>query len=108
MLDHESLDLLRDVMEDEFESLIELYIADSDARFPQMRAELAAGNSDALRNIVHSFKGASSNICAPALTRQAQKIEHKARDGQLGGIDSDIDALEVSYQQIRAELLTLL
>ncbi|MEK9767165.1 MAG: Hpt domain-containing protein [Thalassolituus sp.] len=108
MLDLESLDLLREVMEDEFGPLIELYIADSDARFPLMRNELADGNADSLRNIVHSFKGASSNICAPALTKQAQKVEHRARDGLLVGLEEDIASLEISYQLVRAELQAML
>ena len=108
MLDQEALEILRDVMDDEFESLVHLYVRDSDERFPLMRNECAAADLEALRHTVHSFKGASSNICAPALAAQAQRIEDAARLGQGDGLLQQIDDQERAYTVVREALIALL
>lgn len=108
MLDLEALDVLRDVMEDEYESLVHLYVRDSDGRFSQMRDAAAAGNAEHLRHIVHSFKGASGNICAPSLAARAQSLEDAARAGASEALLDEISLLEQDYLQVREALIATL
>jgi len=108
MLDQEALDVLREVMDDEFESLVHLYVRDSDSRFPLMREALQQGQLEELRHIVHSFKGASSNICAPDLAADAQVVEDAARTGNTDGLSARIDSLEQAYNDVRTVLIALL
>ena len=107
MIDLESLNMLKDIMEEEFQPLIELYIRDSDRRFPEMRRALSEGDCESLRMTVHSLKGASSNVCAADFAEQAYTVEKMAIDGALDQLPGAIDALEQSYQQVRQQLNTL-
>ncbi len=107
MIDLESLNMLKDIMEEEFQPLIELYIRDSDRRFPEMRKALSEGDCESLRMTVHSLKGASSNVCAVDFAEQAYTVEKMAIDGALDQLPGAIDALEQSYQQVRQQLSAL-
>jgi len=108
VLDRDSLDVLKEIMEEEFVPLIELFVRDSDLRFPAMRRSLAEGDSEAVRHTVHSLKGASSNICATQLAGEARAVELLAIDADLESLPEAIDALEASYRAVREELLTLI
>ena len=61
-LDEEALAELRDVMEDEFEVLIQTYVADSRDRIRGLQEALRADDSDAFAKTAHSFKGSCINI----------------------------------------------
>ena len=56
-LDEEALAELRDVMEDEFEVLIQTYVADSRDRIRGLQEALRADDRDAFAKTAHSFKG---------------------------------------------------
>ena len=104
-LNQEALCTLRGIMEEEFVPLLILYIKDSDARFEALNAQLQPIDCDAIRHTIHSLKGASSNICAMGLSRQAQHIEDAVKEHQSDGLATAIEALYTEYESVRAELL---
>lgn len=103
-IDQDALAVLKEVMEEEFAPLLALYIQDSDARFETLKVHVNNADCDAIRDVVHSFKGASSNVCAAQLTQYAQLIEDTAKANQFDGLANAIDALFMEYQAVRAEL----
>ncbi|GAA6146543.1 Hpt domain-containing protein [Thalassolituus maritimus] len=104
MLDIDALATLREIMEDEFSPLIELYIRDSDQRFPAMREALRENDAEGVRLLVHSLKGASSNVCAADLAEHAHCVEQMAIDGKVDQLATAVDALESDYLQVRQSL----
>jgi len=96
---------LREIMEEEFSPLLELYIKDSDSRIEELTLHLEAADYESLRQTVHSFKGASSNICAVELSQQAQKIEDAVKEQRTDGLSVAIDALKTEYLSVREELM---
>lgn len=104
-LDQESFQALKEIMEEEFVPLLELYIKDSDARFIEIQQHVADANCSEIRHIVHSFKGASSNVCAVDLSRQAQIVEDSANANLFAGLAEAINSLHLAYLDVRAELL---
>jgi HPt (histidine-containing phosphotransfer) domain-containing protein len=106
--DTEALVMLEEIMEDDFPELIQVFIADSDPRVPAMQLALEEQNSSALRDIAHSFKGASSNLSALPLADLCFKIEEKARDTNLESIHSLITAIDTEYQAVKSILLSLI
>lgn len=108
MIDLESLNMLKDIMEEEFQPLIALYIRDSDRRFPEMRQALSEGDCEGVRMTVHSLKGASSNVCAVELAEQAFTVEKMAIAGDQEHLGGAIDRLEQSYLHVREHLNALL
>ncbi|MGK0248601.1 MAG: HPt (histidine-containing phosphotransfer) domain-containing protein [Oleispira sp.] len=106
--DIEALVMLEEIMGDDFPELIQVFIADSDPRVSAMQLALEEQNSSALRNIAHSFKGASSNLSALPLANLCFKVEEKAHDTNLEGIQLLITAIASEYQAVKSILLSLI
>ena len=106
--DTEALAMLEEIMEDEFPELIQVFIADSDPRVPAMQNALDEQSSLALRDLAHSFKGASSNLSALPLADLCFKVEEKARDTNLDGIQPLIVEIDSEYQTVKSILLSLI
>lgn len=111
MADHfdlESFEMLKDVMEDEFDELLTVYVKDSDQRLPTLHQALHESDATQLRELAHSFKGSSSNISAAPLAELCCQVEQAARDEQLHDLDVVLSQIDVEYAQVRALIQTLL
>jgi HPt (histidine-containing phosphotransfer) domain-containing protein len=106
--DIEALAMLEEIMEDEFSELIQVFIIDSDPRVPAMQSAFDERNALLLKEIAHSFKGASSNLSALPLAEVCFNIEEKARDVDFDGIQSLISETDVEYQSVKTILLSLI
>ncbi|MDO6804719.1 Hpt domain-containing protein, partial [Wenyingzhuangia sp. 1_MG-2023] len=85
--DDESLDMLREVMEEEFDELITLFLDDCESRLPKMNEALAQQDVTGLGGQAHSFKGASGNVCAIPLSDCNKKLEDMLRDRKTEEVD---------------------
>lgn len=106
--DTEALVMLEEIMEEDFSELIQVFIADSDPRVLAMQLALEEQDSLALRDMAHSFKGASSNLSALPLADLCFKVEEKARDMNLESIPLLITDIDTEYQAVKSILLTLI
>ena len=97
-LDQIILEDLRDVMEDEYATLIETYVNDSIARLQSIKGAVESGVADKIRETAHTLKGSSSNIGAVHLSELCKKLEDMGRNDQTEGA-------EVLYDAIVAERL---
>lgn len=77
--DTESLTMLKEVMEEEFGELIDLFVADGEDRLPKMRTALEIKDAANLMGMAHSFKGASGNVCAAPLSALNMQVEEGIR-----------------------------
>ena len=103
-LDEEALAELQDVMEDEFDVLIQTYIADSKDRIAGLKEALAAGDTDAFTKTAHSFKGSCINIGAPRLGELSLQAEMAGKVGDLSTAPDLIEAIEAEFRTV-TELL---
>ncbi|MDO3385055.1 Hpt domain-containing protein [Gilvimarinus sp. SDUM040013] len=103
-IDHDTLATLQEVMEDDFQHLIETFISDSSQKMTDMQRALAAGLSDELRRAAHSFKGSSSNIGAGGLVALCKAIEDKAAVADLAGIEMQIVDLQQEFNLVKGQL----
>lgn len=106
--DTEALTMLEEIMEDEFPELIQVFIDDSDPRISALLKAFEDQDFTSLREIAHSFKGASGNLSALPLADLCFKIEEKARDANLEGIDALIGAIDIEYNVVKSVLLSLI
>ncbi|UXD89425.1 Hpt domain-containing protein [Thalassolituus hydrocarboniclasticus] len=106
--DPESLDMLREVMDDEFSDLMRVYIDDSRQRLPLLTQALQQQDARQLRELAHSFKGASSNVSANALAQLCFQLEMAAREGQLQGAEELIAQIEAEYLAVETLLQDML
>ncbi|WP_430459785.1 Hpt domain-containing protein [Thalassolituus sp. LLYu03] len=103
--DIDAMDMLREVMEDEFPELIQVYLEDSDARLPQLHTAVNDGNAVVVRELAHSFKGASSNISAAPLAKLCYALEMAGKNSDLAQAPELVGQIEQEYSQVR-RLLT--
>lgn len=81
-LDKDQLAELKEVLEDEFDVLINTYLTDAQLRLQLIEQGIAAQNYEQVRLAAHSLKGASANIGALQLAQLCEHLEHdcKAED----------------------------
>jgi len=103
-LDEEALTELQDVMEDEFDVLINTYLKDSSDRISSLRDAIGSADPDAFAKTAHSFKGSSINIGAPKLGELCLEAENAGKANRLTEASSVVDAIESEFQQIEKTL----
>jgi HPt (histidine-containing phosphotransfer) domain-containing protein len=109
-LDYDALNALREVMEDNFELLIDTFIQDSTTRLSTLQ-EMAAGtarDADAIRRAAHSFKGSCGNMGAPRLTYLCTNVELKAVAADFDNLVADVQAVEDEFLVVKQLLRTYL
>lgn len=91
---------LREIMQEEYPHLLETFRDDSFQRLALLRAALAAGAAEEIRQLAHSFKGSSSNMGAVRLAERCRQLESLAREARLdeacaclAALADDLDAV---------------
>lgn len=107
-LDEEALAELQDVMEEEFDILIQTYISDSSDRLATLKTTLEAGDMEGFSRCAHSFKGSSINIGVPRLGELCRDAELAGKSGDLAQAGALVARIEEEFRVIQARLETLL
>ncbi len=107
-VDGDILDSLREIMEDDFGLLIQTFINDSKERLQQLRQASEVTCADSIRRVAHSLKGSASNVGAQALADLCFQVEQAGIEGNINGLDSQIDAIEAELVQVNTLLATYL
>ncbi len=107
-VDHNVLNTLHEVMEDEYLTLIDVFLKDSDLRMALFRQasrtmtfDRPSLNMGELGLAAHSFKGSSSNMGAVMLSELCLRLEEQARREQPEGLEQLIALIDEEYQSIR-------
>jgi HPt (histidine-containing phosphotransfer) domain-containing protein len=79
VLNHEIVEDLREIMGDEFVSLVKVFLEDAPRALGKLEMAAARNDLDALVGPAHSLKSTSANLGALALSDIARSIEHGAR-----------------------------
>ena len=82
-LDDAVLAALQDVMEDEYPTLLDTFVADSEERLRLLHQAERDGDAQALRLAAHSFKGSCSNMGAVLLAGLCKQLEDAGRREML-------------------------
>jgi HPt (histidine-containing phosphotransfer) domain-containing protein len=106
--DIEALTMLEEIMEDEFPELVNVFVTDSDPRIPALQQALENNETETLRELSHSFKGASGNLSALPLADLCYQIEEKSREGKTEGTAELIERVEQEYQSVKSILLAMI
>jgi histidine phosphotransfer protein HptB len=100
---------LKEVMEEDFDLLIETYINDSLKRVLDIADAFQQADSNRLSKAAHSLKGSSSNVGAVCLYEMCKEIEVFAKNNQLADAEPFVQGLahELScVQTLLNELMT--
>lgn len=97
-LDRNVLSALQEVMEDEYPTLLDTFLADSEERLNLLR-----NTDDAvqLMETAHSFKGSSSNLGAIRLAELCHGLEQRAKNEGLVGIAQLVGEIDREFAIVR-------
>ncbi len=96
-VDLDSLAELKEIMDDDFQMLIETYLVDADERVVNIRSAADAEDAVALRQSAHSFKGSSSNIGAELLAQLLGTAESMGNNNEMGNASTIASDIEAEY-----------
>ncbi|AOY87205.1 histidine kinase [Marinobacter salinus] len=99
-LDEEALAELQDVMDDEFEVLIQTYLGDSRERIAGLRKAIELEDADAFAKMAHSFKGSCINIGAPHLGELCMMAEVAGKENRLEDASAMVDNIETEFRTV--------
>lgn len=102
-LDYSVLTTLQEVMEDEYPTLLDVFLKDSEYRISRLRQlmSVAAFDLQELSLTAHSFKGSSGNMGALRLAELCRELEERSRRGESDGLCELLAAVDSEYSTVR-------
>lgn len=106
-LDIEQLAELKEVLEDEFQVLINTYLADAQMRLALIEQGIAKQDYEQIRLAAHSLKGASANIGALILTQLCEQLEYDCKVGHYAEFDALFVQAQDEFVEVNQQLLMM-
>jgi HPt (histidine-containing phosphotransfer) domain-containing protein len=107
-LDYSVLSTLQEIMEDEYPTLLDVFLDDSEhriTRLQQMLQGYAGGSGDfdlqELSLMAHSFKGSSGNMGALHLADLCRELEERSRREEVAGLEDLLASIDLEYVTVR-------
>ena len=97
-VDRNVLSALREVMEEGYPELLDIFLADSEERLKALRA---ADSAALLVETAHSFKGSSSNMGALRLTELCRQLEQQAASLPCAAVLELVGKIDREFAGIR-------
>ena len=107
-IDLETLNELKEIMEDEFDELVTVFINDGIKQIENLKQAIEASEAENVRRIAHTLKGSSSNLGISGLSELSQTLEYKAADNQLDGADELLQNIIQEYETVKKTLEELI
>ncbi len=96
----EELAQLKEIMEDEFDMLVSMYVEDSGKLIEEISSALQNQDAEAMRVAAHTLKGSSSNMCVSSISALAKAIEDKARENNFDGVDAALADIQQKHSEV--------
>jgi HPt (histidine-containing phosphotransfer) domain-containing protein len=103
-VDMDTLNTLREIMEDKFRLLIDAYLGEAPTLLDQIETAIGANDADALRMAAHSLKSSSGNIGGNGLSDIARELENLGRDGKADATGDLLAQAQQEFSRIEAAL----
>ena len=92
--------LQREGAPDLLAQVVRLYFESTPPLMERLRAGLAAGDVEMVRNAAHSLKSSSANLGATGLADLCGQLELAAHTGELGAQRLDADTIVQEYERV--------
>ena len=99
IINHDTLNTLKEIMEDEFSSLLDSYLEDAPTLFNELKQAAKSADIEVMVRAAHTLKSSSSNLGATLLSGIAFDIEKLGKDSKLQEASRLIPNLEAALNQ---------
>jgi HPt (histidine-containing phosphotransfer) domain-containing protein len=97
---------LRELLDDEFDSLIQSYLTDSQLRMQRVMTAFDQNDNTLGYESIHSLKGASANLGASRLAELCLKLQMECKAGRIRNADVLIQSIAEEVARVNAYLQT--
>lgn len=88
---------------EDIRELFELYVETTTTDLAELKGAIEANDAQLAHSKAHSIKGASGNLGLDEMYSLAKKIDDRARENSLDGLEGLIQALEQKYSRLVTE-----
>ena len=104
IINHEQFEDMRDLLEEDFDDLIQVYLADSRQRISALRAAQQEQNNTNGFEIAHALKGASANLGATQVMTLSSQLQERCREQLISEQTDLIENIAVALQRAEQEI----
>ncbi len=106
-LDPRAIGELRELMGEDFDSLIDAFLADSTVQIDALETAARRADSDQVRRQAHGLKGACINLGANDLAEVCGRIEAAGSAGDCVSAQGMMTALHQTFAEVSIQLTEL-
>jgi len=103
-VDLQALNVLRELLEDEFEQLLPSYLENIDEMLGKLPAAHERGELTEVERYAHSIKSASQNLGAWPLAELGKRLERQAHEHDLHQVPEQVEAMRRELEKVRVVL----
>ena len=104
IINDEQFDDMRDLLEEDFVDLIQVYFIDSQQRITDLRGAQQRDDNANGYEIAHALKGASANLGATQLMHLSGQLQEACRERLIGDNAELIEAVAAALQRVEQEI----
>lgn len=108
ILNDEQFEDMRDLLEEDFADLIQVYLTDSQQRIQSLRIAQQQNDNANGFEMAHALKGASANLGTTQLMRLSSQLQERCREQRIGEqaalIEDIVAALQRAEQTIKQRM----
>lgn len=104
IINDEQFDDMRDLLEEDFVDLIQVYFIDSQQRIADLRSAQQKDDNANGYEIAHALKGASANLGATQLMHLSGQLQEACRERLISDKAELIEAVAVALQHVEQEI----
>lgn len=104
IINNEQFNDMRDLLEEDFVDLIQVYFTDSQQRIADLRNAQQKGDNANGYEVAHALKGASVNLGATQLTRLSGQLQEACRERLISDQAELIEAVALALQRVEQEI----
>ncbi len=103
-LDMNTLNDLRDMLDEGLDELLQEYLSDSPNQLQKLRAAVDGNDIAAIATVAHTLKGSSGNLGVSQLYQLCASLEKQARSGDLPDPAAAFAAIEGEFDRAKQAL----
>ena len=104
IINDEQFDDMRELLEEDFVDLIQVYFTDSHERIVKLRRAQQEDDNANGYELAHALKGASANLGATQLARLSSQLQEACRERLIGDQAGLIEDVAVALQRVEQEI----
>lgn len=104
LLDTATFDGMKELLEDEFPSFLEMFFSENQDALDRIKNGLAASDANEIKAASHNLKSSTGYLGAMQLSEFARQMEEQAATGDISGLDAIYTQAQDMLDAIKAQV----